>query len=79
MEVRVVVAEAVPGALWGRTVSAGGKGADFGIACCGNGIGVGVATVAGDVRAVIAGGWFGWRTGLGAGTGVALEAGKWKA
>lgn len=78
MEVRVVAA-AVPGALWGQTVSAGGREADFGIVCCGNEFGVGGVTVAGDVMAVIAGGWFGWRTGLGAGTGVALEAGKWKA
>lgn len=79
MEVRVVGAAAVPGALWGRTASAGGKEADFGIACRGNEIGVGGVTAAGDVMAVIAGGWFGWRTGLGAGTGVALAAGRWKA
>lgn len=79
MEVRVVVGAAVPGAQLGQTVSAGGKVADFGFACCGNVIGVGGVTVAGDVMAVIAGGCFGWRTGLDAGTGVALEAGKWKA
>lgn len=80
MEVRVVAAAAAaPGALWGQTASAGGGEADFGFACCGNEIGAGGVTVAGGVRAVIAGGWFGWRTGLGAGNGVAKEAGKWRA
>lgn len=74
----VVAVAAVPGALWGQTASAGGREADFGIACCGNEFGVGGVTVAGDVTAVIAGVWFGSRIGLGAGTGVVLEAGKWK-
>lgn len=77
-EVRVVAVAAVPRALWDQTASVGGKQADFGIACCGNEFGVGGVTAAGDVTAVIAGVWFGWRIGLGVGTGVALEAGKWK-
>lgn len=74
----VVEEGAVPGALSGQTVSAGGREADFGIACCANEFGVGGVTVEGDVTAVTAGGRFGWRFGLGAGTGVALKAGKWK-
>lgn len=79
VEVRVVVVVEVPGALWGQIVSAGGREADFGIACCGDEIGVGGVTAAGDAMVAIAGGWFGWRTGPCATAEAALEAGKWKA
>lgn len=80
MEVGVAVAAVVvPGALWGQTVSAGGREADCGIACCGDGIGAGGVTAAGDVRVAIADGRLGWRTGPGVETEVTSEAGKWKA
>lgn len=78
-EVRAAAAAAAPGALWGQTASAGGREADFGIACGGNELGAGGGTAAGDATAAIAGGRSGWRTGPGAGTGVAPEAGRWKA
>ncbi len=74
-----VEVEEAPGALRGQIESEGGTGADHGIAYGGTDFGVGVATAAGDVRAVTVDGSLERRTGLGAGIGgVGAEAGKWR-